>query len=280
MDDHGKAAKLFAQEIPGAFPLQSHFFQKLNDGSWLPPLKAQGLLREPLWDADDKENNARFTDWPAGEYLVRMAASGDDVTRKNVVAALVGLVPSEHPAVRSSGLAALAALPISESAELVTLATTWLDGGGESIFQKSAEAYLSNLAKAERKGDVLAVARSLLRVRREGTKLVSNYAPDLYQHQLPALAQLLIDSCAADGLQLLTELLTQAAGDGEMSEYGLYSQRPITDDENAGYDIFPALLSAVRKGAERLVDEAAGHLVGIVRHFETCFQPRAIAKSW
>ena len=273
MDDHGKAAKLFAQEIPGALPLQRHFFQRLHTGSWLLPLKDQGLLREPLWDADDRENNARFADWPAGEYLVRMAGSGDDVTRKNVVAALVALVPSEHPAVRSSGLAVLAALPISESANLVTLATIWLDGGGESIFQKSAETYLSSLAKAERKGDVLAVARSLLRIRREGTKLVSNYAPDLYQHQLPALAQLLIDSCGADGLQLLTELLTQAAGDGEMSEYGLYSQRPITDDENAVYEIFPALLSAVRKGAERLVDKTVGQLFGIVRHFETYSQP-------
>jgi hypothetical protein len=273
MDDHGKAAKLFAQEIPGALPLQRHFFQRLHTGSWLPPLMAQGLLHEPLWDAEDRENNARFTDWPAGEYLVRMAGSGDDVTRKNVVAALVALGSSEHPAVRSSGLAVLAALPISESANLVTLATIWLDGGGESIFQKSAEAYLSNLARAERKGDVLAVARSLLRIRREGTKLVSNYAPDLYQHQLPALAQLLIDSCGADGLQLLTELLTQAAGDGEMSEYGLYSQRPITDDENAVYEIFPALLSAVRKGAEHLVDGTAGQLFGIVRHFETYSQP-------
>lgn len=69
MQDYAEAADLFAKEIPGALPLQWHFYRRLISGEWLPHLDKAGLLGGPLWDADDQNNNARFADWPAGEYL-------------------------------------------------------------------------------------------------------------------------------------------------------------------------------------------------------------------
>jgi len=57
---------------------------------------------------------------------------------------------------------------------------------------------------------------------------------------------------------------------------GFYVQEPISDDEHALYDVFPALLSAVRRAAESLVDQDPAPLRQIVRLFEV--QPEPLFK--
>ena len=74
MTDRKQAAKLFASEIPGALPLQRHFFERLQTADWLPRLAKQGLLGEPLAGPDEGASGGmRFRQWPAGNYLLRMA---------------------------------------------------------------------------------------------------------------------------------------------------------------------------------------------------------------
>jgi len=53
MSDRKQAVKLFASEIPGALPLQRHFFDKLQTAEWLPHLAKQGLFGEPLAGPDE-----------------------------------------------------------------------------------------------------------------------------------------------------------------------------------------------------------------------------------
>ena len=53
MSNRARAVTLFAQEIPGALPLQWHFFQRLQTGDWLPHLVREELLDEPLADANE-----------------------------------------------------------------------------------------------------------------------------------------------------------------------------------------------------------------------------------
>ena len=53
MTDRKQAAKLFAGEIPGALPLQRHFFERLQTADWLPHLAKQGLFGEPLAGPDE-----------------------------------------------------------------------------------------------------------------------------------------------------------------------------------------------------------------------------------
>ena len=247
MQDCAQAVKLFAREIPGALPLQRHFYQRLLTSDWIPHLNHQGLLREPVWDVDDKENNARFQDWPVGDYLVRMAASDDMATRQRVIASVRGFTSSEHPAVQQCGLSILAALPARESGALAHLAVAWLNRGGDFLFQEAAEKYLGNLAASGQKQAILLVARALLQVRKEGHTVSSIYAHDLYANRLPATAKLLASACGTEGLDLLIGLLRQAGNTSDQSEFGLYFQHPISDDENTEADIFPALLAAVRR---------------------------------
>jgi hypothetical protein len=76
MSDRKQAAKLFVSEIPGALPLQRHFFDKLQTAEWLPHLANQGLFGEPLATLDEGTSGGmRFRQWPAGNYLLRMAKS-------------------------------------------------------------------------------------------------------------------------------------------------------------------------------------------------------------
>jgi hypothetical protein len=74
-----EGVKIVQREIPGAIPLQQYFYQNLNE-DWLPFLEKEGLFGEPLPD-----EQGRFVAAPgmAGrQFLIRMASSGRDKTRK------------------------------------------------------------------------------------------------------------------------------------------------------------------------------------------------------
>jgi len=88
MPNRAQAAKAFASEIPGALPLQWHFFKRLMTGDWLPYLAKEELLGEPLSGPEEAgASGMRYRQWPAGNYLQRMAESPDAATRKGVVEA-------------------------------------------------------------------------------------------------------------------------------------------------------------------------------------------------
>ena len=53
LPNRAQAVTLFANEIPGALPLQWHFFQRLQSGDWLPHLARERLLGEPLASSEE-----------------------------------------------------------------------------------------------------------------------------------------------------------------------------------------------------------------------------------
>src|SRR3979411_832213 len=119
MPDRAQAAALFASEIPGALPLQSHFFQRLTTGDWLQHLTRKELLGAPLYGAEEPSAaGIHYRQWPAGNYLYRMAGSPDAPTRRAVVDALRKVATSAHPDIRRIGMEILATLPPEESAPL------------------------------------------------------------------------------------------------------------------------------------------------------------------
>ena len=254
MAERGQAVKLFTKEIPGALPLQRHFFQHLEDGRWLPPLLAQGVLGDPLGGADEDTRALRFHEWPAGAYLIRMAASTEAATRRLVLDALAVIKSSKAPTVHRYGLEVLAALPIEEAIPFADYAVAWIESGGDYPVQQAPEALLKKLAVGGYTTATLRIAQALLDFEEQGEELASRYGSQLYESQLPEIAKMLVETCGLDGLRLLVALLGKAGREDDRLKHAHWSSSPVTDDELATYDIFSALLTAVRRCAEVLVD--------------------------
>src|SRR5260221_9719080 len=128
MPNRARAAKAFASEIPGALPLQWHFFRRLTTGDWLPHLAKEGLLGEPLSGQEEAGRaGMRYPQWPVGNYLQRMAEAPDTATRRGVVETLRKVAASKHPDIQYDGIEIIAALPPDESAPLADMAVAWLD---------------------------------------------------------------------------------------------------------------------------------------------------------
>jgi hypothetical protein len=188
MPNRAQAVALFANEIQGALPLQWHFFQKLQTGDWLPHLAREKLLGEPLADSEEGATEGmRFRQWPAGNYLLRMAQSSNAATRKAVVEALRNVASSKHPDIHHDGMEVLAALPPDESAQLSDLAVSWLTPEERFSFLQAPETLLKKLANAAQKEAALRVARALLQIWDQNGEIVSLYGRHMYEHHLPSM---------------------------------------------------------------------------------------------
>ena len=254
--DRAQAVVLFANEIPGALPLQWHFFQRLQTGDWLLHLARERLLGEPLASSHEGGSDGmRSRQWPAGNYLLRMAESPDSATRKGVVDALRNVASSNHPDIHHDGMEILAALPPEESAQLSDLAVGWLSREDRFTFLQAPEKLLKKLAVAMQTDAAQQVARALLQIWDHNGEIVSLYGHHLYEHHLPSIVAPLTKACGKDALMLFVELLEQAGVISGKDRYGYHTSNAIADDERAAHDIHDSLLSAVRRSAEILVAE-------------------------
>jgi hypothetical protein len=139
-----KAAENFSKEIPGALPLLWHFFNGLQSPDWLPHLARLNLLAAPTSASEEPEpDSLPLGKWPAGRYLLRMAASSDAKARQLVADALRAIAASTHPDVLHSSMEILAALPAEEAATLVDLAEAWLNAGDRFVLMGRALTSLS-----------------------------------------------------------------------------------------------------------------------------------------
>ena len=142
ISNRAQAAKAFASEIPGALPLQWHFFRRLTTGDWLPHLAREKLLGEPLSGPEEAgASGMRYRQWPAGNYLQRMVEASDAATRKAAVEALRNVAASKHPDIQHDGIEILAALPPDEAAPLTDMAVAWLGHEPRFAFLQAPESW-------------------------------------------------------------------------------------------------------------------------------------------
>ena len=264
MPNRAEAVAAFASEIPGALPLQWHFFKSLPTGDWLPHLAKKGLLGEPLGGPEESRPGFRYRQWPAGNYLQRMAESPDAATRKLVVEALSEVAASKHPDIHHDGIEILAALPPEESAPLADLAIGWLRREARFSFLQAPERLLKRLAEAKQRDAALGVARALLQIWNQNGEVASLYGRHLYEHHLPSAMQILTKAAGLDALRLFMELLREAADITGRIRYDHYSSRSVADDEMANTDIYGALSTAVRKSAETLVKDDPANVRNVI----------------
>lgn len=259
MSDKGQAAKSFSAEVPGAMPLQWHFFQRLQTADWLPYLAQQNLFGPPLPELRGTgDNTGRFGEWPAGSYLRRMAESEDTAVRALVAVAVRNVASSKHPDVRRGGLDIIAVLPAAEAASLAEVAAGWLDRDANFMTLQPAEQMVKQLANGGERVAALSVAARLLQVFSDDGNVTSLYSQHMYEHSLPQLVPVLTEAFGVAALGLFSDLLNQAVvsrkGDHDPTfDPTSYDQGPLTDDSTADYSVYDALKCQVRRSAEQII---------------------------
>lgn len=253
MTDRGRAVKLFSKEIPGAMQLQALFFQSLTTGDWLPALMREGLLGEPPRFAEEKEEQRYYREWPAGNYLLRMAASDDESTRHGVIDALRAVADASHPDILQEGTAILAALPPAEAAPLADMAVGWLGRDERVLHSQAPNDLVKKLAVAGEAAAAIKVARELFRLWGDNGQIKSHYGEHMYEHHLPLLAGPLTAACGRGALGLLIDCLNQAVAIAGRSSYSLLSRNPVSHVNTPPFDVCDVLITAVRQTAEELV---------------------------
>jgi hypothetical protein len=200
--------KLFIRDIPGALQLQLYFYDNITE-AWLPYLEAEGLLGEPLPDAEIG-NVLRLWGWPAGRYLVRMASSQDVASRAIVARTLRNLKSSTHPDVQRLGLDVIAALPAGDAATLADVVEGWLTPESAPLYA-SPHTIIATLARGGYVDEALRVTAAVFQVFQRDGEIASFFDPTMYEHYLKTAVQELAKSGPLLALPAFCDLLIRAS---------------------------------------------------------------------
>jgi hypothetical protein len=251
--DYERSVSSFKATVPGALPLQWHFYSRLTTEAWLPVLMKADLLGEPSNPLPENAGGGRyFGEWPAGSYLLKMAESMDDKSRRLVVVALANVADSDHPDVSQNGIAILAALPTKESAPVIHLAVAWMSRDTRVLRSQAPLDLVRKLSETHQPVAALNVAREILRLWGDNGQILSHFERHMYEHHLPDLVTMLTTACGRDALQLFVDLLHDAERISG-NKYAHFSSQPISELGMPANDIFEALIIAVRTSAELLI---------------------------
>jgi len=264
MTDRGHAAKLFAREIPRAMQLQWYFFKNLTTGEWLIPLRNEGLLLEPPRFAEEEGEGRYYAEWPAGDYLRRMAAVADETVRKGVMEALCSVAEARHPDILQNGIAILAELPAAEAARLADLAVGWLKRDGRVLHSQAPNDLVRKLAESGEVAATTKVARELFRLWEDNGKIRNQFGEHMYEHYLPLLIGPLIAACGSEFLEVLIDCLRQALTVLGDYSYASFSRTPVSHVNSPPFDLSDMLMSAVRQVAEELVRSRAAPMSKVI----------------
>ena len=278
MKDYGGAVRLYEREIPGALPLQWHFFQTIESPHWLPHLLERGLAHEPLRGIDGAGSN-QFREWPIAHYLLKLAKSADPDAHRAVAEAIRGVASSKHPDVRHQGFDIMAVLPSAIAADLVDVAIGWLDPDEPRFYLSAPDTLLKRIAEAGHVDAAIRLACSVFQVFDRGGAIESLHPQGMYEHYLPGAVKAL---AAVDGfatLKLFSTLLIEAEtidnhfGDEAHGDYTYVTPHPLTGSQMASYGITESLIIAVRDIALTLCATDAVNLERTARALSE-FKPR------
>ena len=228
MKSVSEAVKLFENEIPGALPLQWHFYENLKSEDWPPHLVRRNLIGEPLLRAYQGNAAPWLREWPAGRYLLLMAKSSDPATGQLVAKAVRDVAGSKHPDVYRDALQIIAALPPDEAATLADVAIGWLQPGSEFIGMQAPQDLVRRLAEGGQQDAALSVARALLQLFEQNGDICSLYTHLMYEHHLPRIMVILTGAFGDSRAQALLRLLTASSRPKQQGErQGWFGHQPL-----------------------------------------------------
>ena len=276
MPDYAKAAKLFRNEIPGALPLQWHFYQIIGSPRWLPHLLKQQLIAEPL-ATDEAAAPKRFGEWPVGHYLLKIAKSGDPSIGPLISEAIRTVAQSKHPDVRRQGLEIIAILPPDDADHLVDVVIAWLDADTRNFYQTAVQHLLKRLADGGHVQSAFKLAAAAFQLFEQGGEIITTHPQGMYEHYLPEAVTVLAGQDGLGAVHLFSRLLQQAvtitrkaANGDEHRDYTYSTPHSLVGDDMAQYGIYEALIIAVRNAALIASRDHPGLTSDVIAYLNSC----------
>jgi hypothetical protein len=263
------AVRLYEREIPGALPLQWHFFQAIQDSQWLPHLLERKLAGEPLTVIDGAGTNG-FREWPIGHYLLHVAKGNDRVAHLLVVEAIRRVASSRHPDVRQQGQEIAAALTPDISVGLADVVVGWLDPDDQNFYQIAPHAYLKRLAEAGFSAEAVLVAGAVFQVFDRAGRIASLHPDGMYEHHLLDAVKVLAPTAGLAALDLFSNLLircetiAQRYGADANDDYTYITPHPLSDNQMATYGVTEGLTISVRDTALAICRQGPGNVEAVV----------------
>lgn len=264
MPDRKAAVKALSREIPGALPLLSYFFERLDSADWLDPLAANKLLAASWAGLDDIDDGLRLQHWPAGRYLVRMAGSSDPTVRAKVAAALRSVGRSEDQDVHWHGAEAIAALPAGEAEPLIDVVDGWLGRDTRLAHSSAVHTILENLVKGDRPEAALSLFGSLYRIVAEDGRATTLFGQHMFEHFLPQDVRVCAVRLGGDLVRLLCQMLDAA----------LRIERRVSDDPPGDYSHHMSGTISEHGTKHGIVDALVGEIVRSARLISTAHPDR------
>lgn len=239
--------------VPHSVVALDRFFAQVGP-EWLEPLREAGYFTDPPPLARGEDGSATYTPWPAGQYLVRMAAV--DTVRAQVIDVAVALEtdnPDAHERVTEAGLT----MPTPDAALLVDKIGEFL----QAPFQWGLPMKATDLAKQLVAGGEADAGLDLLRHILAGPRVTNDHW--LFIRTLEESATEFFPASGIAGIALVADLLDaelslryETASESGQDHSYIWRQAP---EHGRRHDTKDVLVTALRDalGAVAEADTAA-----------------------
>ena len=244
----------FRHRVPHSTVALDRFFETAS-AVWLEPLRAAGYFGAPPALEYDEDGSVSYSRWPQGRFLARVAADSPDA----VVDLGVGL-ETDNPEAHEAFVDAACAVPAATAARLTPTVVRWLETPVQWALPLKVRALIGHVVaggEIEAGLSLLSAVGRSARVRHD-RHLVGELIGQLLPEIFPAVG--------VRGLAILVELLREQVAD---EAYGEYDHSSIWRPHLEGgrrEDLRDLLVSAVRDGADALVQAGApiDEVVGVL----------------
>lgn len=233
------------------------FFRLLDSPDWIAVLYKQGFFRNPPKVEQSKGGGFRVPNWPASQYLARMAERAPDL-----VAEVFRAMPLTNQTVASDLLDAALKMPSNVGATLVPKIREFLEGDWFWFDFKDASHLCVKLAEGEQADAALELAAALFAPRLpEGKDSPRQREEYWYKEGLEEVLPVLVSQRPSQFLPMLCDWLKQCI---EVKSYlnrqsgddGSPHWRPAIEEheQNKRYDFAGEVAGFVREGFELAIN--------------------------
>jgi hypothetical protein len=254
-------ASALRNTVPQSVVALDRFFGQLDSPAWLEPLRSHtDYFTAPTALSRGEDGSATYTPWPAGQYLVRMAALESE--RAKVIEIAIAL-ETDNPEAHERVTEAALAMPPVDAARLVEMIGEFL----QTPFQWALPMKATDLAKQLVAGGEVDAGLALLRAILAGPRVANDHW--LYLHTLEESAEGFFPASGVSGVTLVADLLAEVIAS--------HSETASESGDDHSYIWRQALEHGRRHDAKDVLVTALREALGAVAESDASIVPELVA---